>query len=190
MADAHVELEVARLRRALAGDGSAFAELVRPHLAVMFRIAGRLAGNRSLAEDAVQEALTVAHQRLAEYRAGTSLRAYLSAIAARQAETLARGEWRRRRREDLVEPAAPALTPESELEAERVAERLRNVLAALPEKRRQVAVLRLDGGLSYAEIAETLETTEASARALTHLALIALRDALGELREGDQGSSS
>lgn len=170
--------EEERVSRALDGDGRAFAELVEPHLALMFRVAARLCQSPVLAEDAVQDALAVAYRRLSGYRPGTSLRAFLVTIAAGQAETLLRSERRRKRREEhaLVFESEP--TPADELEAKDLANRLRLALLALPEKRRAVALLRLDAGLSYAEIAQALATTEASARSLAHLAITALRDAL------------
>jgi RNA polymerase sigma-70 factor (ECF subfamily) len=146
---------------------------------MMFRIASRVGKDPSLAEDAVQEALTLAFLRLRSYRAGSSLRAFLAAISARQASTLLRAELRRRRRELHAEPLYRHVpTPVDALEAERTAQALRVALGALPEKRRRVALLRLDGGLSYAEIADSLHTSEASARTLTHLALHALEKAL------------
>jgi RNA polymerase sigma-70 factor (ECF subfamily) len=170
--------EQERVTRALAGDGRAFAELVEPHLGLMFRVAARLCQSPTLAEDAVQDALSVAHRRLSMYRPGTSLRAFLVAIAAGQAETLLRSERRRKRREEHTAVVDPDPTPADELEAKELARRLRDALFALPEKRRAVALLRLDAGLSYAEIAQALGTTETSARSLTHLAVSALRAAL------------
>lgn len=174
-------LESERLGRALAGDGRAFCELVEPHLAVMFRVASRVSGSRAAAEDAVQEALTIVYQRLGSYRAGTSLRAFLAAIAARQAETLLRSERRRKRREGAIEHAAAAPSPAESFEANATAQALRSALLALPEKRRAVALLRFDAGLSYAEIAQALGTSEASAKSLAHLATVALRAALAQL---------
>jgi RNA polymerase sigma-70 factor (ECF subfamily) len=170
------------VERALDGDGRAFAELVEPHLPLMFRVASRLCQSPSLAEDAVQEALTVAFRRLRAYRAGTSLRGFLVAIAAGQAETLLRSEKRRRRREAHSAALEREPTPADQLEAKDLADRLRSALLALPEKRRAVALLRLDAGLSYGEIADVLSTSEASARSLTHLAISALREALKTAR--------
>lgn len=176
---ARTSWEQERVDRALDGDGRAFAELVEPHLPLMFRVASRLCQSPTLAEDAVQEALTVAYRRLPVYRAGTSLRAFLVAIAAGQAETLLRSEKRRRRREEHSVTLEREPSPADQLEAKHLASRLHDALLSLPEKRRAVALLRLDAGLSYGEIAQALNTTEASARSLTHLAIRALREALG-----------
>lgn len=180
---ASVSVEEELVRRALAGDGHAFAELVRPHLPVLYRIAARACGDVVLAEDAVQEALTLAYGRLGRYRPGTSLKAFLAAFAARQAHTLLRGERRRRSREETS--ASPDRGPEplEVLAASRTMARVRAALAKLPRKRRQVVLLRLDADLSYAEIAQVVGSTEGSARVLVHLALKELRDALEDVLE-------
>jgi len=73
------------------------------------------------------------------------------------------------------------------MSAAQQASRVRAVLAGMPEKRREAALLRLDAGLSFAEIARTLDTTEGSARVLVHLALKELREHLSELLESRGG---
>jgi RNA polymerase sigma-70 factor (ECF subfamily) len=169
--------------RALEGDGRAFATLVQPHLAMLYRIAARACGNRTLAEDAVQEALTLAYQKLDRYEPGTSLKSFLAAIAVRKAQTLLRTERRRQAREDVSDPPERLAGPAELLAAERTAARVREALAALPKKRRAVALLRLDAGMSYGEIAEAIGTTEGSARVLVHLALKEIKDKLEDIIE-------
>ncbi len=173
-----VDLERRRLAAALAGDGDAYAALVRPHLGVMFRVAARTARRHDLAEDAVQEALQLAWQRLANYRAGTSLRAWLLAIVSKRAWTLTRSEIRRRDREDGAGAPEQPADPEEQMRAAQMAARIEEVLRELPDKRRQAVILRLDGGLSHAEIAVALDSTERSVRVLVHLALKQLKAAL------------
>jgi len=176
-----LSLEHELVSRALDGDGRAFASLVEPHLGVLYRIAYRACGDKALAEDAVQEALTLAYRKLGRYQPGTSLRAFLATIAARQAQTLLRGERRRRVREDASAEPEHLPGPADIVSAERLASRVREALAAMPKKRREVALLRLDGNMSYAEIAQAVGTTEGSARVLVHLALKELRDKLNDL---------
>jgi RNA polymerase sigma-70 factor (ECF subfamily) len=173
-----VTIEHELIDRALDGDGRAFQTLVQPHLGMLYRIAARACGDRALAEDAVQEALTIAYQKLGRYQPGTSLKAFLAAIAARQAQTLLRGERRRHARETVAEAPEPIAGPAEALNAERLAERIRGALASMPKKRREVALMRLDGDLSYAEIAANVGSTEGSARVLVHLALRELREKL------------
>ncbi len=164
---------------ARAGDGLAFRRLVEPHLPMLHRIAARV--SPSLADDAVQETLTLAYQKLDGYQPGTSFKAFLAAIATRRAHTLARGERRRTKRQERAPVAQAPATPEAELSGAEAARRIREVILAMPEKRRQAALLRLDAGLDYREIALALDSTEGSARVLVHQALRQLRDQLGDL---------
>ncbi len=174
----HEHTEARLVADALAGDGDAFARLVRPHLPVLYRVAARAARDPVLGEDAVQETLEVAYRSLRRYTPGTNLRAFLAGIAVRRAHTLVRGEIRRRHREEAsAAPEAPADVADEALARDQ-ARRLTAALDALPKKRRQAAILRLDGGLNYAEIAQALDSTEGSARVLVHLALKALRTTL------------
>ena len=175
-ADPQIELVEARLvADALAGDGDAFARLVRPHLPLLHRVAARAARDPSLGEDAVQETLEVAYRGLRRYTPGTNLKAFLAGIAVRRAHTLVRSEIRRRAREEGSQaPEAPADLADLAIAQEQT-RRVGAALDALPRKRRQAAILRLDAGMSYREIAQALDTTEGSARVLVHLALKALR---------------
>lgn len=176
-----VSVEQELVGRALAGDGQAFAALVGPHLAVLYRIAHRACGNPALAEDAVQNTLAVGYRKLGRYEPGTSLKAFLAAIAVRQAQTLLRSERRRRLREEAASHPTEPATPVEVLTAARLAARVRDALTSMPKKRRQVAMLRLDANMSYLEIAQATGTTEGSARVLVHLVLKDLKVALADL---------
>ncbi len=183
--DDSLTIEHELIARALEGDGRAYSNLVAAHLPMLYRIAARTCGSRALAEDAVQEALTIAYTSLARYEPGTSLKAFLAAIAVRRAHTLVRGERRRRANEERAEASAVSVEPAELLETERLAARIRSALAAMPTKRQQVVLLRLDAGLSYAEIAQALSTTESSARVLVHLGLRELKELVNREREGN-----
>jgi RNA polymerase sigma-70 factor, ECF subfamily len=175
--------ERALLEAALAGDGLSFRRLVEPHLGMLHRIATRVAGDRELAQDAVQETLVLAYERLDRYRHELPFRAYLAAIAARQAHTLARAERRRLRRQQGADGPESLAGPEETARAAVTAARVRAALAKMPDKRRDAAILRLDAGLSYDEIARALGSTEGSARVLVHTALKELRAELSDLLE-------
>lgn len=171
-----VTVEHELIAGSLEGDGRAFSSLVAPHLPMLYRIATRACGSRVLAEDAVQEALTIAYTSLESYKPGSSLKAFLAAIAVRRAQTLLRSEKRRRQNEERSGSGGIVPEPSAALETQQLAGRLREALAAMPPKRQQVVLLRLDAGLSYAEVATALDTTEASARVLVHLALKELKE--------------
>lgn len=184
-AEAEASAEARLLKRALEGDGRAFATLVEPHLEVLYRIAARAAGSASLAEDAVQEALEIVHRSLARYAPGTSFRAFVAAIAVRRARTLLRAEQRRSRREATAPDGTRPETPAELFAAEETARRIRAALSEMPEKRQRIVLLRLDAGLGYAEIASAVGTTEGSARVLVHHALRDLHDKLRDVVEAE-----
>ncbi len=163
-----VELE--QMARALGGDGRAFSDLVAPYLPQLYRLAERVAGDRALAEDAVQETLARAFVELHRLDGTTSLRPFLAGIAVRRAHTLLRSERRRRAREPGALSGEAPPNPGELFEAERTRARIREALARMPKKRRQAALLRFDAGLSHQEIALALETSVESARVLVHLA--------------------
>jgi RNA polymerase sigma-70 factor (ECF subfamily) len=173
--------EAVLIAAALAGDGLAFRRLVEPHLGMLLRIAMRASGNRELAEDAVQETLALAHDRLAKYRPDASFKAYLCVIAARRAHTMARSERRRNRREFVADEPAALPDPEQSLRGARAARRVREALQQMPKKRREAALLRLDGAMSYREIAEAVGSSEGSARVLVHKALKELKEKLADV---------
>ncbi len=173
--------EAALINAALDGDGRAFRALVEPHLPMLYRIAARVSGQKELAEDAVQETMLLAFKNLPGWRPEAPFKAFLASIAARQAHTLVRSERRRHKRETL-HPAAPqaVATPEEQLQGTNAAERVRRIIAAMPRKRREVLLLRLDAGLDYKEIATVMNTTTSSARVLVHLGLKDLRARLAK----------
>ena len=115
---------------------------------------------------------------------------YLAAIAAKQAHTLARGERRRTKRELASKAPDEPSSPEQIAHGARLAGRVRDALAAMPNKRRQAALLRLDAGLSYREIAKALGSTEGSTRVLVHTALKELKERLADLMTGASEESS
>jgi RNA polymerase sigma-70 factor (ECF subfamily) len=170
--------EQSLLSAALAGDGRAFSALVRPHLPVLYRIAARACGDSALAEDAVQETLTLAFRRLGRYRPEASFRGFLAAIAAKRARTLLRGERRRRMREEASSVSAALADPEQHALAGDTERLLRDALRQMPNRRRTAALLRLDAGLDYDEIADAMGSRPDAVRALVHLALVDLRAAL------------
>ncbi len=157
------------------GDARAWSALVRAHLPAMVRLAARLAGAEH-AEDVVQESLITAARIFGRYRPDASLRAFLLGVTARHAARWSRGMRRRKAREEVaaLEPA-PVARPDETAEAARLAAAVRAALATLPERRRRAVVLRLDGGLSHAEIAQAMGISEATARVHVHKGLAELR---------------
>jgi RNA polymerase sigma-70 factor (ECF subfamily) len=147
-------------------DYTRFTSVVLPHLDAAYNLAHWLTGNRTDAEDVVQEASLRAFRAIRGF-AGSSARGWVLSIVRNTAYS-----WLRKNRptavvavEDLeaVEIALAkrgdldADTPEAALIAQTDAKQLRAAIAALPMPFRETLVLRDIEGLDYREIAEATE---------------------------------
>ncbi|HLF48873.1 MAG TPA: sigma-70 family RNA polymerase sigma factor [Methylomirabilota bacterium] len=167
---------VARLR---SGDPKAFEELVATYQHLVFGVAVRMLGNAAEAEEIAQEAFLRAHRALADFRGDAKLSTWLYAIVSRLCLTrLASGERRMARQgeETLMRLANTEGDPAAAVERSEVEAALHRAIAELPEERRIVVVLRDLEGLSYEEIAQTLELELGTVRSRLHRARMDLKD--------------
>ena len=147
-------------------DRARFAAVVQPNLDDAFALARWLTGNRTDAEDVVQEACLRAYRAIAGFSGGNA-RAWVLTIVRHTAYT-----WLRRNRsaslvmtDDLeaVERthtdagSQEKSTPETELIAKADAARLEAAIAELPAPFKETLVLRDVQGLDYREIADITE---------------------------------
>lgn len=95
----HIADDADLVRRIALHDEPAFAALVQRHRPALVRWAGRVASDRGLAEDAVQEALTSVWRHAASFRGEASVRAWLATLVRHAV-------WRQMKRahHDEVEP--------------------------------------------------------------------------------------
>jgi RNA polymerase sigma factor (sigma-70 family) len=156
----------AALDRISGDDNARFATVVMPHIDDAYRLAHWLTGNRTDAEDVVQDASLRAFRAIRSFTGG-SARAWLLTIVRNTAYS-----WLRKNRpaavvtvEDLeavelaqANPGDPdAETPEAAFIARADAEQLRAAIAALPTPFRETLVLRDIEGLDYREIAQATD---------------------------------
>lgn len=157
------------------GDPAAFAALYDRHAARLLRVAWGLLGDRAEAEDAVQDAFVSAVGARRSVARAESVERYLVAIVRHAA--LARRRARARR------PIAVAAVPECHASAPGGTgvpdEALERALDALPVAQREVLVLKLDLGLTFAEAAALLGIGLDTAASRYRYALAKLRSALG-----------
>jgi RNA polymerase sigma-70 factor (ECF subfamily) len=166
---------VARLRR---GDLRAFEELVITYQHRVFGVALRMLGNRAEAEEIAQETFLRAHRALPEFRGEARLGTWLYAIASRLClNRLATPERRLARADDAALAAAPGHEPDAAaaLERSELEAAVRDAIAALPDERRIVVILRDLEGLSYEEIGEVLDLEPGTVRSRLHRARMDLK---------------
>jgi RNA polymerase sigma-70 factor (ECF subfamily) len=148
----------------------AFEQLMLPHLDDAFNLARWLTGNRSDAEDVVQEAYLKALKHFATYR-GPEARAWLLTIVRRSCFSWLKVNRSRQlmfMEDDAIADLAgqatvvalhpkAAETPETQLNDKERRKYLNGAVENLPLVYREVIVLRDLQGLSYKEIAEIAE---------------------------------
>jgi RNA polymerase sigma-70 factor (ECF subfamily) len=166
--------------RAQRGDGGAFAELVRAHQEIAFRVAYLITGSAADAEDAAQEGFVKAWRALARFRTGEPWRPWLLAIVANEARNRRRSAGRRARlvlraeSEGVSGVAAPS--PEAVALAADERRRLLEALESLPGDSRDVLACRYLLELSEAETAAALGLRRGTVKSRTARALERLKE--------------
>lgn len=150
------ETEIDLIARAQQGDRQAFSELVRSHREGVVGVVYRLCGDVNVAEDAAQEAFIRAWQHLPSYQPRSPFRNWLYRIATNVALDALRAE-KATVDVDEVSVASSGEGPEAAIEKTERVEKVRRAVLALPPASRTVLVLREYEGLSYQEIADTLD---------------------------------
>ncbi len=130
-----------------------FASLVRSHQAMVFSIALHYVHDRSAAEELAQDVFLQLHQSLADLQSAEHAGRWLRKVAVHRSIDHARRSRFRAQvgLEDAPEPVTPAAAGDPML-----SERLRRLVASLPEKPRSVMLLRYQEDLDPEEIAATL----------------------------------
>lgn len=177
VAEAH---EQVLIEAAQAGDLDAFEVLVRRHQRPVYRLALRMLGSASDAEDVAQETFVQAWRSIGRFRGSSGLGTWLYRIATNRCL-------------DVLAAHRPTETLDAELggqDGDPVAtlaqrERLRSVVAALHAlsgEQRAALVLREFEGLRYDRIAEVLGITVPAVKGRMHRARLALLATLGDDR--------
>jgi RNA polymerase sigma-70 factor (ECF subfamily) len=131
-----------------------FEETIVPWLGAAFRLARWLTGNRHDAEDVVQEACLRAFRNLEDLGPGADARAWLLAIVRNASCDCLR---RNRNYVPLVEILRSGGSPETLSMRRSNVRALRARIAELTPELREVIELRGIKGLSYREIAKTID---------------------------------
>jgi RNA polymerase sigma-70 factor (ECF subfamily) len=164
------------LRGLAAGDERAFAALYDQYGTRLYKTAFGILGRREDAEDAVQEVFTALVRSRKTLAAVNDLTAYLFSALRRAA---ARCAERRKR-----EPASSQDVEDIEAKTDPnetnypLADRLEQALQKLPEEQREVISLKIDGQLTFNQIAEVLGISINTVASRYRYALEKLREIL------------
>ena len=155
------------VQRVQRGEKQAFDLLVAKYQRKLFRLLSRLIRDQAEIEDVAQEAFIKAYRALPNFRGESAFYTWLYRIAINTAKNylVAQGRRAPTRTETEIEDAenfddGDSLrtedTPERMLLSKQVAEAVNRAIERLPEDLRTAIVLRELEGLSYEEIAESM----------------------------------
>lgn len=179
--------EAALVERARRGDPAAFDALVRRHLPGALVAAERLLGERSDAEDLVQDAFLRALDRLPLLDPNRPFGPWFFTLLRNLGINQLRARKVRYTEPEQFDAASPDALPDEEMIRAEVRERFDAALAALTPRQREIVMLFEVEGWKGAEIAEHLGLTPENVRWHLHQAKKSLRASLAPLR--DQGAS-
>jgi RNA polymerase sigma-70 factor, ECF subfamily len=142
------------LARCVAGDRSAFGEIVREHQSMVYSLALHFLRSPSMAEDLAQDVFLELYRNLGSIKSGEHLRFWLRKVTChRSIDRVRRGHGNGTvSLEDVPEPAVAAQARDLLLE-----EKLWRLVGTLPDKSRMAVILRYQEELELREIAEVME---------------------------------
>ncbi|MFN4257922.1 MAG: RNA polymerase sigma factor [Gemmataceae bacterium] len=145
------------------GDRAAFAALVERYWERLYRWLYHLSHDCHQAEDLTQEAFMKAFANLASFRLQSNFQAWLFRIAYNNFVNQKRKHARARQPfpDHLPSNDSP---PDEQLMSREALQHLARAVGRLPSDFRAAFLLRVEEGLSFAEIADVLEVSEQTAR--------------------------
>lgn len=178
-----------------AGDDSAFDPLFERWGGPLFHYLNRLLLDPGAAEELVQEAFLRVFSARERYRPEARFSTWLYRIATNLALNELRRPHRSRphtssdpdpqasaagRRSTPLQLVSAAPAADRQLDVRRRTGRVELALSQLPERQGMAIWLTAVEGMSYAEVASVLETTEKSVKALVHRARVTLVESVPE----------
>ncbi|MFF3013539.1 RNA polymerase sigma factor [Streptomyces sp. NPDC057939] len=153
--------------RASEGDEQAFETLVRRHGPAVLRLADRLLGDRTEAEDAVHEAFLNAWRKLPECRGDSAFGTWLHRMVAHRCLNVLRSRRPVADLADVPGPAAPEHrgSPGRAAEPRAAVRELGRAMRTLPPEQGACWVLREVEGVPYETIADLVGISQEAARA-------------------------
>jgi RNA polymerase sigma-70 factor (ECF subfamily) len=144
----------------LAGQDECFTVLMDRHLAVVRKRISATVRNATDVDDLVQEVLLKVWRHLSTFRSESSFRTWMTRVAINEAYQA----YRQKRRQpayscDLAVLASPDESPLHSVVRDEASELVRRAIAGLPEKYRQVLILREIEQLSTEQAAQRMQSS-------------------------------
>ena len=156
--------ELAILRKAQRGDERAFAIIVRMYQAPVFNYILRLTGDRSLAEELTQEVFLRVFQGLPRFSLRCKFTTWMFQVTKNRVLDELRARERRPLRPVALDDVAPVEVIDQPFEQIEAIDALWRAIDMLSVDLKMALLLRDIVGLSYTEIADSLEITLATVK--------------------------
>jgi RNA polymerase sigma-70 factor (ECF subfamily) len=158
------QLDIGILRKAQRGDERAFALIVRAYQAPIFNYILRMIGDRSLAEDLTQDVFLRAYQGLPGCSLRSRFTTWLFQIAKNRVVDELRANERKPRPLVAIEDVPSLEVIDTPIERLEAIDLLWQAVGRLNPDLKEALLLRDIVGLSYTEIADTLDVTLATVK--------------------------
>lgn len=155
------------VERVQAGDKAAFDLLVRKYQHKLLSVIGRYVSNWSDAQDVAQDTFVRAYRAIGNFRGDSAFYTWLYKIAVNTSKNWLVAQGRRPPTDDVAVDDAVLFdgdsrlkdrdTPERELMRQQMEQIVFNTVQALPEELRIAITLREVDGLSYEDIAKSMD---------------------------------
>ncbi len=152
------------LRKAQRGDERAFSLIVRAYETPVYNYVLRLVGDRSLAEDLTQEVFLRVYQGLPRFSLRCKFTTWLFQVTKNRVLDELRASERRPRHLVALDDIAPLEVLDAPYERGETVDALWRAIDALSVDLKMALLLRDVTGLSYTEIADSLEVTLATVK--------------------------
>lgn len=195
--------ETAVIERVLVGETDAFETLVLANQNKVYTLALKMTGSEEDAFDMSQEAFVKAFASLKNFRAESRFSVWLYRLTYNICIDFIRKKKRtptvsltyKDRDGDYMDMQIPdsRFVPETEAEKHELREAVEKGINALPEKHREILVMRELSGLSYDEIAQTLGINEGTVKSRLSRArrsLVALLNGNGTFSKSNRHTTS
>lgn len=161
------------IEKVLGGDANAFEDLVLKYEKTVYNLALRMVGDRDDASDMTQEAFIKAYGSLSSFRGDSKFSVWIYRITTNVCLDFLRSKSRKQQvsltvsdddEDAQLDIPDPKADPEQQLIKKISMQSVEEGLKTLPDKQRQILVMRELGGMSYAEIGKALSIEEGTVK--------------------------